>query len=272
MPELPEVEAVRRALSPQLVERSIVRVTLRRTDVVAWPPDPDRFAALLTGKRLEPLERRGKYLGFPLGDGTRLWLHLRMTGKLSLVPPGFALPDHTHVILSLDDGRDLRFYDTRRFGRLWALQDGEEDHVTGISELGAEPAELTGPALAALLSGRRRPIKSALLDQHLVAGLGNIYADEILYRAGISPLRPSGELTEEEASRLAAVMGPTLEEAVQRGVNCSRQLFGETLPSRQPKGWMVYGRRGQTCRRCGSVLLGTRSGGRSTVYCPECQI
>lgn len=270
MPELPEVEAVRRALSPELEGRVILNVNILRGDVVAWP-QPAAFADLLTGRRIGALRRRGKYLGFPLADGTELWLHLRMTGKLSLVAPDAGLPAHTHVILSLDDGRDLRFYDTRRFGRLWALRAGEEDTVTGMAQLGAEPSELTAADLLILFAGRRRPLKSALLDQHLIAGLGNIYADEILFRSGLSPLRPAGSLTDAELGRLAAVMGPTLEAAVQRGVNCSRQLFGETLPSRQPQGWKVYGRRGEPCACCGTPLIGVRIGGRSSVYCPKCQ-
>lgn len=270
MPELPEVEAVRRALLPELAGRTILRVSIRREDVIAWP-DPADFAAALQGRQIGNLDRRGKYLGFPLAGGARLWLHLRMTGRLSLVPPELPLPDHTHVILSLDDGRDLRFYDQRRFGRLWAFAPGEKDEVTGISRLGEEPFDFTGPKLSALFAGRRRAVKSALLDQHLVAGLGNIYADEILFRAGICPLRPAGELTGAELDRLAEVMGPTLEEATARGVNCSRQLFGEPLPSRQPEGWMVYGRKEKRCKVCGTPLEGVRIGGRSSVFCPRCQ-
>lgn len=271
MPELPEVEAVRRALSPEIAGRTILKVTLNRPDVIAWPAPAD-FAALLTGSEIGPLARRGKYLGFPLRDGSVFWLHLRMTGRLSLVAPDHALPPHTHVIVSLDDGRDLRFYDSRRFGRLWALRAGEEDKVTGMAQLGPEPADLSAADLKELFAGRKRPMKSTLLDQHIIAGLGNIYADEILFRAGISPLRPAGSLCAAERSRLASAIGPTLEAAVERGVNCSRELFGETLPSRQPQGWQVYGRRGQPCTRCGGPLAGIRIGGRSSVYCPACQI
>lgn len=270
MPELPEVEAVRRALSPELTGRSIQKVTLIRSDVIAWP-EPKDFAGLLTDEKIGPLRRRGKYLGFPLEGGTTFWLHLRMTGKISLVPPEFAMPDHTHVILSLEDGRDLRFYDTRRFGRLWALREGEKDTVTGMADLGPEPFDVTAADLERLFAGRKRPVKSALLDQHILAGLGNIYADEILFRAGISPLHPAGLLSAAERESLAGVMGPTLEAATRRGVNCSRQLFGETLPSRQPQGWKVYGRRGKPCEKCGAPLQGVRIGGRSSVYCPNCQ-
>lgn len=261
---------MRRALSPHLEGRQILRASLIRSDVLAWP-DPEAFSRKVAGARILPLVRRGKFLGFPLADGSRLWLHLRMTGQLSLVRPDLPLPAHTHVILSLDDGRDLRFRDQRRFGRLWLLGSGDEDAVTGIADLGPEPDALTAADLGALFAGRTRPVKSALLDQHLIAGLGNIYADEILFRAAIRPMRPAGTLSPAELRRLAAVMWPTLEEAVRRGVNCSRELFGEPLPSRQPEGWMVYGRRNMPCRCCGTPLAGVRIAGRSSVYCPNCQ-
>lgn len=270
MPELPEVEALRRALEPEITGREILRVSLRQADVIAWPT-PVEFAQRSAGTRIDGLERRGKYLGFDLAGGSCLWLHLRMTGKLSLVPPQHPLPDHTHVIFSLDDGRQLRFYDTRRFGRLWYLMPGEEEHAPALAALGDEPFSLDGGRILTLLGNRHRPIKSALLDQHLIAGLGNIYADEILFRAGISPLRQASTLTAAEADRIAQVMGPVLEEAIRRGVNCSRELFGKPLPSRQPEGWRVYGRGGQPCSVCGTPLVKVRIAGRTSVFCPQCQ-
>lgn len=271
MPELPEVEALRRALAPHLTGRTIEKARLARPDVVAWPQDPHDFTTALEARQIVDVKRRGKYLGLHLEDDTVLWMHFRMTGKLSLVAPEHALPNHTHVTFSLDDGRELRYTDMRRFGRLWAFLPDEEDNVSGMSELGIEPYDLTPSTLRQLFAGRKRPVKTALLDQHLIAGLGNIYTDEILFRAGINPEQPAGEIAEPALERLAAVTSPTLEEAIQRGVNCSRELFGEPLPSRQPEGWMVYGRKNKPCRNCGTPLAGTRIAGRSSVYCPNCQ-
>lgn len=269
MPELPEVEAIRRALLPHLRGRTVREAHLFRPEVAAYP-DPQSFCARLRDMPIETLLRRGKYLGLQSGNDTVLWLHFRMTGKLSCVAPGHPLPPHTHAVFLLDDGRELRFSDMRRFGRLWVLTAEEDEKIAGLDTLGPEPADVTAAYLREALARRRRPIKSALLDQHLIAGLGNIYTDEILHRAGICPARPAGTVRE-ELERLTEVMVPTLEEAVARGVSCSRELFGERMPRAQKEGWKVYERRGKPCLTCGTPLTGARIGGRSTVWCPACQ-
>ena len=270
MPELPEVEAIRRALAPELTGRTVESVHLLRPEIISYP-DPAAFCQKLEKAEMAELIRRGKYLGIRMTDGSRLWLHFRMTGKLSCVRPEHPVPPHTHAVFSLDDGRELRFYDARRFGRLWALDAQDPETVVGLDRLGPEPCDVTADYLEQVLAGRKRSVKSALTDQQTVAGLGNIYADEILYRARIHPCRPAGDLNHEELVQIQSEMMPVLEEAVSRGVSCSRELFGEPIPRRQKAGWQVYERRGKPCRRCGTPLEGGRIAGRSSVWCPNCQ-
>lgn len=270
MPELPEVEAVRRALVPELTGRTVEAVRLLRPDIISYPK-PENFCRRLENAEIAELIRRGKYMGLQMDDGSRLWLHFRMTGKLSCVTPEHPLPDHTHAVFTLSDGRELRYYDARRFGRLWALAPDDPESVAGLDRLGPEPCDTTPAMLAASFAGRKRPVKSAITDQQIIAGLGNIYADEILHRAGIHPCRPAGSLTDQELGRLTEEMMPVLEEAVSRGVSCSRELFGEPIPRGQKAGWRVYERKGQPCIVCGTPLEGGRIAGRSSVWCPQCQ-
>ena len=278
MPELPEVETVRRALAARLVGRRIARAEARRADLRrALPRD---FAARLTGRTITAVSRRAKYLLVTFDDGAAAIVHLGMSGRMLLLDGAPAPGPHDHVILAADDGTHLYFNDARRFG-LWALTETKSlaRHPL-LKDLGIEPlAEGFGArALADLFAGRRAPVKAALMDQRLVAGLGNIYACEALFGAGVSPKRRAGNLGGARLARLAAAVRHVLEKAIAAG--------GATLRDhRRPDGelgyfqhdFTVYGREGLACPGCDcahAVTGGIRrilQQGRSTFYCPRRQ-
>ena len=273
MPELPEVETVRASLDPVLAGRTFVQVEI--TDPrLTRPFDPEAVARDLEGERVAAVLRRGKYLIVRFESGRVLLIHLRMTGSLRHAPAGSPGDDpHVHAVVRLDDGSDVTYRDVRRFGT-WLVADASELDTYLAARLGREPLERGfGPAaLAARLAGRRAPLKAALLDQRTVAGLGNIYVDEALWRARLHPLRPAGDLTPEETRAL--VRG--IRAALRMGI--ARQ--GATLRDyAQPDGrrgamqdeFKVYGRDGEPCDRCGTPIEKTRAGGRGTWYCPRCQ-
>jgi formamidopyrimidine-DNA glycosylase len=274
VPELPEVETVRASLEPLLVGRRFERVEIA-DERLTRPFDPRSVAAELEGERVESLERRGKYLVVRFESGRTLLIHLRMTGSLLHAPGGAAADGdpHTHAVIRLDNGSDVAYRDVRRFGTWLLLEPGELDEYLA-ARLGAEPLERGfGPsALGKRLAGRRAPVKAALLDQRTVAGMGNIYADEALWRARIHPLRPAGELTVDDVRALHRGVRQALT------VGIARQ--GATLSDyRQPDGrrgsmqleFRVYGQAGEPCPRCGTPIEKTRVAGRGTWYCPSCQ-
>jgi formamidopyrimidine-DNA glycosylase len=273
VPELPEVETVRARLEPALVGRSFERVEIRDARLTR-PFDPDEVAAELQGEVVEALERRGKYLVFRFRSGRVLLVHLRMTGTFRHGRNGTPDVDlYRRAVVRLDDGSDVMYRDVRRFGT-WLLLEPDEEAPYLASRLGEEPLTktFTTAALAARLRGRKAPLKAALLDQRAAAGMGNIYADEALWRAKIHPLRPAGDLSPAEISRLHR----GINEAIRAGI--ARQ--GTTLRDyRTPDGasgsmqdeLRVYGRGGEPCPRCGTEIAKTRAGGRGTWYCPNCQ-
>ncbi len=275
MPELPEVETVAADLRPHLVGRTVRSCEVRFPTIVRHP-DPDRFAALLTGRRIEALTRRGKYILHHLdgGDDLVLVVHLGMTGQWRCVPAGLPEPDHLHAVIDLDDGTQLRYRDVRRFGRL--LLGSEEELVAArkLPRLGPEPIDpaFTAADLYRRLHVRRAPLKALLLDQMLVAGVGNIYADESCFRARVRPDRPANELSRRAVGRLHAALGELLREAIEnRGssVDDYRDAWGEM--GREQHLLRVYGRGGQPCLRCGRALAVVRLAGRTTVFCRRCQ-
>lgn len=273
MPELPEVETVRRVLEPQLVGRTIVRLALNRPDIVAHPA-PEAFARAVTGARIAGMSRRGKFLSIDLEGGDAVVVHLRMTGCLFAVDAEQPLEKHTHLVFLLDDGQELRFVDTRRFGRFWLVAAGEPDEFTGRDKLGPEPfdKELSLSHLHTNLGKRRRPIKECLLDQSVVAGIGNIYADEILFAARIHPLRPANTLTAREWGRLARTIPERLAYFIEKNrisPEDYRQSRGRDY--RNTPFLSVYGHAGEPCPACGRILIQTTVGGRSSVFCPHCQ-
>ena len=273
MPELPEVETARRILEPQLTGRRIEAADVRSPQIIAHPDDA-RFAELLVGQTVESMSRRGKFLTVHFRGGDRLCLHLRMTGQLLVLPADEPVANHTHLILSLSGGAQLRYIDVRRFGRFWYFQDGEADGVTGQSALGPEPTDaiLTAAYLKAKLGGSKRPVKDALLDQKLVAGIGNIYADEILFAAGIYPGIRCSALADSDWERLSR----QIPEIILWGIGANEMtpeeyLAGKGRDYRNLYGLRAYGRAGQACPACGSIMEKVTVGGRTSCFCPRCQ-
>jgi formamidopyrimidine-DNA glycosylase len=273
VPELPEVETVRAALEPALVGQRIEHAEILDPRLTR-PLEPEPVAAAIEDERVAAVERRGKYLVVRFGSGAALLVHLRMTGSF-LVAPGGDLPDdpHRRAVLGLADGSRVAFRDVRRFGT-WLVLDADEVDPYLALRLGPEPLEdaFTAAFLRDRLARRRAPVKAALLDQRTVAGLGNIYADEALWRARLHPRREAGTLRRGELERVR----DAIREALEMGV--ARQ--GSTLRDyRAPDGsagtmqdeFKAYGRLGEPCERCGTPIDRIVVGGRGTWYCPRCQ-
>ncbi len=270
MPELPEVETIVRGLAPELRLRRIERVTVRDTRLRV-PVAPD-FAASLTGRRIVGMGRHGKFILAPLDD-RRLWLvHLGMTGRLTLAGPDRPDLRHDHVVIAFDDGRLLTYNDPRRFGRLAVIAPGATAAETapGIDALSTE---LTADFLyASARRHRRTTVKAVLMDQREIAGLGNIYVNEILFRAGVRPRRRAGRLTRADCVALAQATRAVLADAITRGgssISDYRDGF-EHLGSYQQE-HQVYDRAGAPCMRCGTAIRACVVTGRSSFYCPRCQ-
>jgi formamidopyrimidine-DNA glycosylase len=280
VPELPEVETVVRDLRPQLSGRRITSVELTpdpaiRGRLVRYP-SARQFVQRLKGRTIRTVERRGKYIVMPLDqDGERLVVHLGMTGHLRVWEPEEAPVKHTHVRVRLDTGLELRYDDQRQFGRL--LLGKQEELVAARAfpaRLGPEPihGDLTEAEFERLIRARRRPVKSALLDQSFLAGVGNIYADEACFRAGIRPSRWTHRLTVRERRALYSSIQEVLENSIAaRGSSIINYVDAFGLRGSNQEKLLVYGRAGEPCLRCGTPLQGTRLAGRGTVYCRKCQ-
>lgn len=199
MPELPEVETIKSVIEPQIKGLTIEKIIVNRPEVIAQPGS-DKFCKAVTGQNISSMSRRGKFLIIHLKNESRIILHLRMTGCLLVTPPDYPTEKHTHIIMKLNNEMELRFSDTRRFGRFWLIQNDEEDTYSGISKLGLEPlsAECNAEYLQSRFGKRKKTIKECLLDQSVIAGIGNIYSDEILFRAKIRPVCPANSLTTKE--------------------------------------------------------------------------
>jgi formamidopyrimidine-DNA glycosylase len=276
MPELPEVETVRRGLALRMEGRRLARVEQRRPDLRF--PMPRRFRERLEGRRVRQVGRRAKYLLVHLDGGETLLVHLGMAGRMVLADPSAIPPadPHDHVVFTLDDGTEIRFNDARRFGCMDLIEEDRLGEHKLLKDLGPEPLgnEFSGPALESRLVGKRTPLKSALLDQRVVAGLGNIYVSESLFWAGLSPRRLAGTVKGPRAEKLAAAIRDVLERAIAAGGSSIRdyvQTSGE-LGYFQHE-WAVYGRTGEKCPGC-ECTLGIRQivqSGRSTYYCAKRQ-
>ena len=268
MPELPEVEVTRRGLAPQLAGRVISAVEVREPRL-RWPIPAEVRA--LAGRTVGSVRRRAKYLLVDLGDG-HLILHLGMSGSLRVLPRGTPYGKHDHFDLVLGD-RILRLRDPRRFGAvLWAPGDPASHKL--IAHLGVEPLsrKLDARRLHALTRGRRIAIKLLLMDARLIVGVGNIYASESLFRAGINPRMRASRLTIEQARRLAPAIKHTLQKAIRAGGSTLRDFVGvDGSPGYFQQRYWVYDRAGLPCRRCGSPIRRIVQGQRSTYYCPTCQ-
>jgi formamidopyrimidine-DNA glycosylase len=272
MPELPEVESVRTKLEPVLTGRTFERVEIADTRLVR-PYEPAEVAAELEGERVAAVERRGKYLIVRFESERVLLIHLRMTGSLRHSADGLSNDPHRRAVVRLDDGSDVAYRDVRRFGTWLLLEPGELEPYLA-PRLGDEPLDalFTAARLGERLEKRRAPIKAALLDQRTLAGMGNIYVDEALWRAKIHPLRPAESLDKAELRRLHKGVRQALELGIRRQGSTLRDY---ALPdggsgSMQDE-FKVYGRGGEPCDRCGTPIVKSRVAGRGTWFCPTCQ-
>jgi formamidopyrimidine-DNA glycosylase len=273
VPELPEVETIVADLRPHLVGRTIVRCELAFPTIVRHP-EPELFVDGVAGMRIESVLRRGKYILIGLSDDLLLVVHLGMTGQLRLVNATAPLEKHTHAVFTLDDGRELRYRDPRRFGRLLLGTEQALIAAKKLPRLGPEPIdpEFEPDELYRRLRGRRTALKAVLLDQTAIAGVGNIYADESLHRARLRPDRIAGRISKKSAQRLHESLRESLQAAIEnRGssVDTYRDAWGEV--GGQQEKLLVYGRAGEPCLTCGRPLSSIRIAGRSTVFCRHCQ-
>lgn len=269
MPELPEVETIRAGLEPRLTGRRIERVTLNRPDLrFAFG---DGFAAGLTGQTITGVGRRAKYLLIALGNGATLLSHLGMTGRYAFNPEAGA---HDHVVLHLDNKVRLVYSDPRRFGFMQLIAPGALEQNRFLGMLGLEPLgnALSGTLLLRGFKGRRTPLKAVLMDQRLIAGLGNIYVCEALYRAGLSPKRLAATVNLAGAEKLSGAIRAVLTSAIAAGGSTLRDYAAAdgSLGYFQ-HGFDVYGRAGEPCKSCGKKILRITQSGRSSFYCPGCQ-
>jgi formamidopyrimidine-DNA glycosylase len=276
LPELPEVETIRRALEPELVGRRIESVRVRRADVIGFPASAVRFRRAVTGRTVRALDRRGKYLGVEFDDNSRLVFHLRLSGRLELARGG-EVPRHERVRFELSGGGALSFVEPRALGRVYAYRaDAPPRALAGMLAMGPEPIERRFDAahLGRALAGRRSAVKTLILDQRVCCGVGNIYADEGLHRAGVLPARPGGSLTGAEVKRLAAALRSVLRDGI-RWCGTTMDDGRYRLPDGRAGGFQaklrVFARAGERCRSCGAQVRRTRIGGRGTHYCPGCQ-
>jgi formamidopyrimidine-DNA glycosylase len=281
MPELPEVETVARGLRQTMLGRRILSVTLGKTDFI---DDPAALEQHLPGRQIEAVERYGKFMLLRLsgvngealvsenGDAApaSLLVHLGMTGQIAPSPAGRPLEKHTHVCLFLDDGRELRYTDARRFGRIAYLTKELLDEE--LSGFGADPLEVSKDEFANSICGRRARIKALLLDQSVLRGVGNIYADESLWKAKIHPARLGARLSTKQAETLRRALQDILQKAiVLRGSSISDFLDAEGEPGEYQRHHRAYGREGKSCYRCKTAIRRAIVAGRSSYFCPKCQ-
>jgi len=281
MPELPEVETVARGLRQAILGRRILSVTLGKTDFI---DDPVALEQHLPGRRIEAIERYGKFMllrlsaaagtngnhGDEAAKQASLLVHLGMTGQMAPVPAEKPPEKHTHVCMLLDDGRELRYTDPRRFGRIAYLTKAPLEQE--LTRFGADPIEVSKEEFVKRIRGRRARIKALLLDQGVLRGVGNIYADESLWRAKIHPAQLGARLTRKQAETLWRAMQETLRKAiVMRGSSISDFLDAEGAPGEYQRRHRAYGREGKACQRCKSAIRRGITAGRSSYFCPRCQ-
>lgn len=278
MPELPEVESVVQGLNQMILGEKIKAVEVRWPRIIESPAVTD-FKNRLEGQVFEEVKRRGKFILFYLTEDV-LISHLRMEGKYQVVDPETEVVDpfavkHTHVIFQLESGNELRYLDVRKFGRMSLVPKGQEFHHKSLAKLGPEPVaeEFKLNEMQDFLTRRTKAIKGVLLDQHIVVGIGNIYADEILYEAQIHPSRPANSLTEAEEELLYEAIISILAKAVKKGgttIRSYENAFGENGGYQHYL--KVYGKTGEACPRCGTEIEKIKVAGRGTHFCPACQI
>jgi len=269
VPELPEVETTRRGIAPHCEGETIVRVTVRNGSL-RWPVPTD-LGEKLEGQVIRSIDRRAKYLFLNMDRGTVI-VHLGMSGSLRIVTDSTPPLTHDHIDVTLQSGVVLRFNDPRRFG-CWLWAESADEHPL-ISHLGPEPLapEFNGALLFRLSRGKNTPVKSFIMDNHVVVGVGNIYANEALFKSGIHPRRKAGRISLDRYHRLAEAIRETLSAAILMGGTTLRDFVNsDGKPGYFAQSLLVYGRGGQPCKQCGTALKEIRMNNRSTVYCPRCQ-
>jgi formamidopyrimidine-DNA glycosylase len=270
MPELPEVETIVRGLRRRVQNLKFSRVQVRLEKCVRG--SKNSLIRSVKGRRILSVERRGKNIIFRLSGEVVLFVHLGMTGRLRVVPVDAPMEKHTHVLFSFSGhSQQLRFVDPRQFGRLF-YERGAGEELTALSRLGPEPLKVPAPEFSRRARARRREIKPLLLDQHFLAGVGNIYADESLHRAGIHPRRRSDSLDEETLSRLHRALQEVLQESIRaRGTSVRSYVDAAGSAGGFQHFLRVYGREEEPCRVCGTFIVRERVAGRSSFFCPGCQ-
>jgi formamidopyrimidine-DNA glycosylase len=274
VPELPEVETVANGVDARVRGERVVRVWTSGKPQTFKSPEPEIIDAL-TGATIERVRRVGKSIVFDLVrakiPAPQFLVHLGMTGRLLVSQPSVPLPAHTHAVLTLSEGREIRFVDPRRFGRL-SIVPRSQAEPQGYNGPGKEPTTISAEEFATLFRGRKLAIKAALLNQSILHGIGNIYADESLFRAGIRPRRAAGRLTREELKRLHAALQQVLAHAIELGgSSVSDYVDADGVRGFFQLEHKVYGRAGEQCAVCATALKKIVVGGRTTIYCPRCQ-
>ena len=273
MPEMPEVEIIRRYLDKMVQGQQIMAVDIPLPRMIKWP-EPEKFRALVTGQRIESMARRGKYLLMELAGGREVVFHLRMTGRLVYAPSGENHDRHARVIFKLGNGASLVYGDTRTLGTIHGLEPGERWRLKGLAEMGPEPLSdgFSAAYLYSLAQKRKVAIKSFLLNQKYIGGIGNIYADEALFLAGIHPQRPACSLSEAECQKLTAAVNEVIAAGIADGGTTFRDYQnGAGGKGSHQEHLYAYGRKGEPCRTCGTPIERITVGGRGTHFCPRCQ-
>ena len=273
MPEMPEVETVRRTLLPLIKGKTIKEVTVWYPKIITG--DAKEFAKQLTGKKIENIDRYAKYLLIRLSDNLTIVSHLRMEGKYRLVKINTKKDKHDHVQIVFKDNSALRYNDVRKFGRMQLIKTGSEREKTGIGKLGVEPnsAAFTVSYLQNGLARKKKNIKNTLLDQSIVAGLGNIYVDEVLWETKIHPLSQANAIPAEKIAQLHDNINSLIELAIaERGTTVHTYLDANGKTGGFQKMLQVYGHKGEPCVRCGTPLEKIKVNGRGTTFCPKCQV
>lgn len=273
MPELPEVETVRRTLLPQIKNKKIIGIEIPYDKIVQ--NNPDEFKKNVIGETFLDIDRTGKYLIFRLTNNKSIVSHLRMEGKYHVVPTDSPINKHEHLMYQFEDGTSLRYQDTRKFGRLELVETGTENVVTGIKNLGPEPnsAGFTLKYFTAALKKRKKNIKNAILDQTLVAGLGNIYVDEVLWMSEIHPLQPANTIPTKKIKKLYQAINEEIALAIENhGTTVKSYLDASGHAGNFQNFLHAYSRGGEKCERCGTILEKIKVNGRGTVFCPHDQV
>lgn len=271
MPELPEVETIVRSLRPMITGKRVESVEVGYTPIIGYP-DVETFAAELIGREVEQVRRRGKYIVIEVTGGDLLVTHLRMSGRLIFTSSEIEKDKHTHVVINFEDGTQLRFVEIRKFGRMFLIPASDPEKAGGFATLGPEPLEMSLEEFKAQIAGKKTKIKPLILNQEIVAGIGNIYADEALFLSKLHPERLADTLSEEDKETLYHAIQQVLTTGIQnRGTSKRDYVDGFGMAGENQNHLKVYGREKEKCYLCGTEILRIQVGGRSSHFCPNCQ-